>query len=404
MKQSMHPPQSGMKNKQVSLTTTIILIVIAVFITAQLTWAVGFIQRRNYLRNELGDQIRLVEIRQLIDRYFVGEFDPNQLDQHLINEIFNGIGDRYGQYMTGDEFNEMMEQRTGSFVGIGVSVSTSDDIITITDVNDDGPAMRAGIIRGDIIYAVDGVDVSQVGVDSTLRNIRGEEGSVVTLTILREDRQIEISVTRGQVTMHPVVYAMAPDGETGIVRIRTFANNYLADRFAEALEDLKEQGATRFLFDLRYNGGGALDALVEVMRMLLPEGPIISIRFGDGTDIVHTNETDADFDFPIVVLVNEFSASASELFAAALRDYDMAVIVGQTTFGKGSLQRYFRLSNGSFIRLTAGMYYPPSGEGYDGVGVIPSVLIESGEQPIVLGRIEPESDTKLYMALQQFAD
>ncbi|MCL2212558.1 MAG: S41 family peptidase [Oscillospiraceae bacterium] len=407
----MQQPPQMVQKRQVSLSTTIILILVAVFLTAQFTWAVGFIHRRG----SQGDLSRRAnEIRQLIDRHFPGEIDQETreylerhllgLEQYALNSIFSILGDRYAEYMTAEQFNAMMEQRTGNFVGIGVSINSADGAIVITDVNEDGPAMAAGLQRGDIIYAVNGVAVSQTGVAVALDNIRGAIGTTVEITIVRDGEEMLFPIVREQITTRPIVYAMAPDGETGIVRIQTFANDHVSNRFREALYSLQSQGATRFLFDLRYNGGGSLDMLVEIMQKLLPEGPITTVRFGDGTEEVRNNYADANFDFPIVVLVNQHSASASELFAAALRDYDMAVIVGQTTYGKGSLQRFFRLSNGSVIRLTAGMYYPPSGVGYDGIGVIPDVFIECGQEVLRLGRIEVETDTKLYTALQQFAD
>jgi len=211
-----------------------------------------------------------------------------------------------------------------------------------------------------------------------------------------------VQVRRARIALAPpIVSALAPDGVTGIIRIRTFADNRVREQFTAAFEYLTTAGAQQFIFDVRGNGGGSVGNVVYILRQLLPAGRIITLNYGNGSSQTHYVETDSGFDAPIVILTDASSASAAELFAAAFRDNNIGTSIGVTTFGKGSVQNYFVLSNGSAIRTTIGMFYPPSGVNFDGVGIIPDITVER-EGSISLNEINFTSDNQLIFALEYF--
>ncbi len=247
----------------------------------------------------------------------------------------------------------------------------------------------------DVIVAVDGITLSDVSYDEAIALIQGEEGSTVAIQVLRDDTVLDLTMTRAEVSVPSVNLTMIDS--IAYVEITDFTTDTVA-QFEAVLEQLQEQGATGIVFDLRDNGGGLLDTVISMLDLLLPEGTLVTITDLEGNQTVR-GESDADcLILPMVCLTNEKTASASELFVQALKDYNWAQSVGTTTYGKGVMQTTYALSDGTAVRLTVAYYNPPSGENYNGIGVIPDVkVILDEEEPFVQG--DPDQDPQLQAAL-----
>jgi len=357
----------------------------------------------NRLRAELSDLFMLAEILDILEEHSIHEINRSELVGLLADEIFTRIGDRsYGGFLTSEQYQARLDARTGTHVGIGVTVQHHPHSIEILDVSTNSPAANSGLRVGDLITSIENRTVEGMANSERVALIRGEEGTYVNLTLDRGGETINARVRRARLQLAPpIVYSLAPDGITGIIRIRTFGDDRVRTQFNDALEYLTNSGAEQFIFDVRGNGGGSVGNVVAILRQLLPAGRIITLNYGNGTSQTHYVESDSGFDAPIVVLTDENSASASELFVAALRDNNIGTFIGTTTFGKGSVQRYFRLSNGSAIRTTVGMFYPPSGINFDGVGIIPDIEVQR-EGNINFNEINFEYDNQLIIALEYF--
>ena len=345
---------------------------------------------------------KLLELEQLLEDRFVGEVDLEAVEHAAAGAMVEAIGDRWSFYMTQEEFRDRMQQMTNSYVGVGMTVQENEEgYVDILRVEPGGPAEEAGILAGDVLTAVNGQDVRNQGVEATKTLVVGEEGTTVSLTLLREGRTLTLEVERRQVKVQVAKYAML-EGNVGLVTIVNFADRCCQETVA-AIEALREQGATALIFDVRNNPGGYKHELVALLDYLLPEGPIFRSVYYDGTESV--DESDASFlDMPMMVLANGNSYSAAELFTAALMEYDAAVFVGQPTTGKGRFQTSFQLYDGSAVNLSVGAYTTPKG-GVDltDVGLTPDVLVDLDEETameIYYGTVPPEEDPQIQKALE----
>ena len=317
--------------------------------------------------------------------------------------MVDSLGDRWSYYVSAEEYASFAENKANAYVGIGVTVTTSADIdgMLITDVNKNGPAQKAGVLVNDIIVAVEGTDVRGMDTDSVSTLIRGEAGTQVTITVLRDGEELELKVNREHIKTVVAEGEMLEDG-IGIVTIKNF-NTGCADETIAAIEALLEQGAKKLIFDVRNNGGGYSHEMTNVLDYLLPEG--LLFRTVDYKGSESKVESDADcLDIPMIVLVNENSYSAAEFFAAALREYDAAQIVGTKTVGKGYYQVTYQLKDGSAIGLSIGKYYTPKGENLQDVGITPDHLApvdDKTNQAILLGQLTGTEDPQIAAAVQQ---
>lgn len=310
-----------------------------------------------------------------------GDVDEEQLDELSMKYFVFATGDRYGEYLTADEFAELEAGLEGDFVGIGVSVIEDSDsgLLEVVDVFPDSPAASVGMQPGDLIYKVGDDYAAEIGEDAVLSRVRGEEGTSVTLTVLRDGEEQTFTVARAHVTERNVMYRMYGEqgGEAsnvGLIIISSF-DAVTESQVDEAIAALRERGAEALIFDLRGNLGGALTSIVPILDKLLPEGPILHVvpKVGD----TETISSDAEeLDMPMAVVVNGNTASAAELFTSALMDYGKAVIVGTQTYGKGCMQTITQRPDGSAIRVTTAYYDPPYSENYDGVGITPDIVAE----------------------------
>lgn len=319
---------------------------------------------------------KLDEIVALLNEVYVDGYDTDKLGDYLAQAAVAATGDRWSYYVSAEDYDAFVESNENAYVGIGVTVESSDDLtdgVQITKVTPNSPAEEAGIEADDRIYAVEGETVESLGLDDAKNRIRGEEGTEVTLTILRGEKKFDVTVKRASVEVEVVKYSML-DGSIGYIKINNFEANS-ADRTIEAIDALRGQGAKALVFDLRFNPGGRKDELVRVLDELLPEGPLFRSVDYKGNESVDYSDADC-VELPMAVLVNGDSYSAAEFFAAALQEYDWATVVGTKTCGKANYQQTFRLSDGSAVAVSTGHYQTPHGVTLANVGVTPDEIVE----------------------------
>ncbi len=345
---------------------------------------------------------KLEEILFLLENYLVDGYDPENLDDLLAQAMIASTGDRWSYYVSAEEYDAYVEDSNNAYVGIGITiqyVSEEDPGFTIVSVSANSPAYEAGLENGDILTHVEGQSVVALGMDGAKNLVRGEEGTDVTLTVLRGERSFDVVVTRRLIEVEVVAYELLEQG-IGYIQINNFDANCAKNTIA-AIEALLEQGAESLVFDLRFNPGGRKVELVEVLDYLLPEGPLFRSVDYAGNEEVDYSDKDC-LEIPMAVLVNEDSYSAAEFFAAALQEYDAAVIVGTPTTGKANYQQTFRLSDGSAIAISTGHYQTPNGVTLEGVGVTPDVVVEIDDETylsLYYGELEKDADAQLLAAI-----
>lgn len=327
----------------------------------------------------------LKSFRSVIDNYYIGEIDETKLLDGAIKGYVEGLDDEYSEYMTSEEWEEYQTAALGNYVGIGIYMGTDKDGNTIVSSPIKGsPAEKAGIKTEDIIVEVNEENV--LGVDSSLiaTKIKGEAGTKVHLKVARKSEYLEFDVTREEIKIYHVETEMK-EGNIGYISLLTFDEG-CADEFKNAIKDLEKQGAKKFILDLRYNGGGLVDEALEIANLFIPKGKDVLITVdSDDEKIVTKTEKDNITDEDLVVLVNEYSASASEILVGALRDNNRAKLVGTKTFGKGVIQNVFSLLDGSVLKLTIAEYYTPKETKINKVGLEPDFEVE-------LEKVEKEED------------
>ena len=305
------------------------------------------------------------------------------------------LGDPYTEYYDEEETAALMESTSGEFSGIGASMTQNTDGpgAVITTVYEDSPAAEAGLQEGDVISKVDGTDVSGMDLDSIVSLIKGEKGTEVTITVLRGGEEVEVTAVRDTIQVQTVEYNMMED-QIGYISVSEF-DDVTYDQFKKALETLEGEGMEGLVIDLRNNPGGNLSTVTDMLKLLLPEGTIVSITDKNGDTEEVTCDGSNEFTKPLAVLVNQYSASASEVFSGAIQDYGIGSIVGVTTYGKGVVQQLIDLGDGTCLKVTIAEYYTPSGRSINGVGVKPDV-----EAEYVYDAENPEADNQLETAVE----
>lgn len=344
---------------------------------------------------------KLSEIEKIVNGYFVGDIDPELLSDAVCSAYLAALGDKYTMYHTAEEMAEYLSTSEGNYVGIGVQVSYDAETqgIYIITVFPDSPAMEAGLLVGDVILQVEDIVCSEETYFQAVNAVKGESGTEVTLKVKKGDKIEDVTMTRRKVENVSVFYRTIDD--TAVIEVLQFTQTTAAD-FRKALEQAKKDNVKHYVFDMRNNGGGDLNAIVEVLDMLLPKGTILTTSDKNGTVIQTYSSTDKEsLDAPMAVLINGNTASAAELFTAALRDYDKAVTVGTTTYGKGEMQSLITLPDGSGVRISTYFYNPPCGINYEGIGIIPDIEIELPEELAnKYYLITDEEDVQLQKALE----
>ena len=352
-----------------------------------------------YTRNRV-EAGKLGELSALIEEKFIGEVDTAAMEDAAAAAMVASLGDRWSHYMTAESYASYKDQMKNAYVGVGITVTEREDgYVDILAVSPGSPAEGAGILPGDILTHADGIDLATLTLDETTPIIKGEEGTVVRLTVKRDKITMELPVTRAYFEVTVATGEML-EGNIGLVTIENF-DSRCADETIAVIDDLLEQGAGALIFDVRNNPGGYKSELVKVLDYLLPKGPLFRSEDYRGREEVDYSD-ESHLDMPMAVLVNLNSYSAAEFFAAALDEYDAAVIVGEKTYGKGYFQNTFRLSDGSAVNLSVGKYYTPNGNSLAGVGLTPEVeIIVDSETAakISAGTLAPEDDPQIIAAV-----
>lgn len=331
-------------------------------------------------------------------RFFLDNFydhidltDKDAMTESLIYSYVVATGDKYAEYMVPSRYEDYTTDMSGNFVGIGVEVllDYNEGTVFIQNVLDDSPALEGGLKSGDYITAVDGTAVTKDNLDASLDMIKGESGTTVVITVKRQEEYISYTLTRRAVTEKTVKYTIDKN-KIAYIKITSFKDNTF-DMFKAAVDSAEQDGAVAVIFDLRSNSGGYLHAVTEMLSYLVPKGTRIVSYYDSYTkkEVINYATDDHTLNVPCVVLCNKYTASAAELFTAALRDYsDMgildATVVGTTTYGKGVMQDIFSLGGGYKLKLTMAYYNPPCDVNYDGVGVIPDIAVDNGDGTIDL--------------------
>lgn len=349
---------------------------------------------------------KLEQIQDIIDQkyLFKEKIDTSEEEAGIYQGFLNGLNDPYAVYYTQDELTSFLDETNGSYCGIGalVSQNVQTGVSTIVRVFEGSPAEEAGILPGDALYKVDGTEV--VGMDLSLlvnNYVKGEEGSQLTITVYREntDEYKDITLTRRPIDVQTVSGKMLDD-EIGYISVAEF-DRVTADQFKSKIEELQSEGMKRLIIDLRNNPGGEVTTVVSMADYILKDGGrILTVANKKGTEETYDAEDGHSLEIPMVVLVNGNSASASEVFTGAMKDYGVATIVGTKTFGKGIVQTLMPLSDGSAIKLTTDHYYTPNGNDIHGKGIEPDVEVELDEEAAKEVVIPEEKDNQLQKAIE----
>ena len=339
-------------------------------------------------------------LKGMVDRLFLYDADEAAMAEGIYKVFIAGLGDPYTVYYTAEEYKDMMESSDGEYVGIGVQISQSEstNLITVIRVFRGSGAEEAGMQAGDVLYKVDGEDISGEDINNVVAKIRGNEGTMVHIEVYRESENgyVEMDVERRDVSMDTVEWNMLENG-MGYLQITEF-DGVTYGQFVTALEDLKAQGMKGMILDLRDNPGGRLDQVVEIADDFLTEGVIVSTKDKNGLGTTYEADEELRFEGPVVILANGNSASASEVLAGALKDYDKATLVGTTTFGKGIVQSIYPFEDGTAIKITISDYYTPSGANIHGTGIEPDITVEKEK------RENEEQDNQLDRAKEVLAE
>ena len=392
-----------MNKRKITIGSTLMLLMLAVVSTFNITFFVASEYYNARLGNfeELESEYeKFSEVSSIVDKYFVGEYDKEEMMDAALKGYINGMGDQWSSYLTEEEYQAVLEQREGTYAGVGITISASADgqTFTVTAVAEDGPAEKAGIQVLDQLVAVDGESIAGMSYDDLNNKVHGEPGSQVVLTILRDGRQTEYAIEREEVQTSGVKAQML-DGNIGLIRIESFSTN-VDQEFSQKLQQLLDEGAQGLVFDVRFNPGGFVEVLVNMLDELLPKGTIISIADKDGNSTNYTSDEE-QVELPMAVLTNEYSISAAEFFAACLQEYDVATVVGEHTLGKGYAQSLIPLSDGGALNISTSRYYTPKGVSLAGVGIQPDEEVEMAPEKLAnFYTLQPEEDDQLQAALE----
>lgn len=310
------------------------------------------------------------------ENFYFGEVSEGDMETGIYRGMLAALEDKYAVYYTAEELSDQMQDNEGVYYGVGayVMMDAEKEVPYISGVIEGSPAEEVGLQVNDIIYAVDGTPTYQMTLEAATGLIKGEEGTTVTLTLIRDGRTLEQKVVRRKVNNPTVTSEMLTD-EIGYIAISEF-KDITVDQFTEAYAVLKGKGAKALILDLRGNPGGLLDAAVDIGRQILPEGLVVYTEDKNGERVEYPCDGTREIEIPMVVLVNGGSASASEVLTGAIKDHGVGTVMGTTTYGKGIVQKVIRLSDGSGLKLTTSAYFTPNGNDIHGTGIEPDVTVE----------------------------
>lgn len=366
------------------IAVLLIAIISSISTLGLIYYALGF--------NEQGfsNLMRFITAYRFIETKYVNDTDDVKLIDGAIDGMVKSLNDPHSNYLSPKMYKTLMEQTEGSFAGIGVVMGMDNEQkIHIVGIMENSPGQKAGLQEGDEILAVDEVPVTQMAFDEVAAHVRGQAGTDVVLTIMRDNANQDITITRDNIKLKTVGHKML-DNNIGYIQIVSFSED-TANEFNEAYNDLKNQGMKALVLDLRNNPGGLLTTCVEIAKKLVPKGEIVSIVDKQGNKETYSSSLEAP-EYPLVVLINKNSASASEILSGAIQDTKAGTIIGNTSYGKGSVQTILPMFEDDAVKLTIAKYYTPSGRSIDGTGITPDIEINLDENAT--------SDTQLDKALE----
>ena len=377
-----------MKDKLLRFLSYVVVAMLATAITLQMTVKTG--------------TGKLDRLENLIQERYIGEADGEAMEDAAAAAMVKATGDRWSYYIPASQYEAHKEQSENAYVGIGITIQQAEDGsgFLIVMVNQNGPAQEAGIQVNDLLIAVEDQDVREMTADQVRELIRGEAGTKVSLTVMRQGEHQTLAVERRRIESAVATGQMLADG-IGLVKISNFDERCASESIA-AVQKLQQEGAKKIIFDVRNNPGGYAEELVKLLDYLLPEGDLFRSVSYDGTEKVDTSDADC-LDMPMAVLINGSSYSAAEFFAAALQEYQAATIVGEPTVGKGVYQTTISLGDGSAVALSTGKYFTPKGNSLTDVGVIPDVRVDVDEETaekIYYGTLGYTDDLQIQAAIQ----
>ena len=377
-----------MKNKLLRFLSYVVVAMLATAITLQMTVKTG--------------TGKLDRLENLIQERYIGEADGEAMEDAAAAAMVKATGDRWSYYIPASQYEAHKEQSENAYVGIGITIQQAEDGsgFLIVMVNQNGPAQEAGVQVNDLLIAVEDQDVREMTADQVRELIRGEAGTKVSLTVMRQGEHQTLAVERRRIESAVATGQMLTDG-IGLVKISNFDERCASESIA-VIQKLQKEGAKKIIFDVRNNPGGYAEELVKLLDYLLPEGDLFRSVSYDGTEKVDTSDADC-LDMPMAVLINGSSYSAAEFFAAALQEYQAATIVGEPTVGKGVYQTTISLGDGSAVALSTGKYFTPKGNSLTDVGVIPDVRVDVDEETaekIYYGTLGYADDLQIQAAIQ----
>lgn len=355
--------------------------------------------RSDEILSDLAFTQKIKYLENMIDEEYLEEISTDKLEEGVYAGLIYGLGDVYSRYYTKDEYEQESVTTEGSYVGIGVAMQKyTAGGVQIVECYKGSTAEEAGVKVDDVITAINGEDITDTELQDVVSMIKDNEDKDVVLTVQRkgEDTQ-EITVKVSNVEL-PSVFGEMLDENTGYIQITEF-KGVTVEQYEEVFADLKEQGMERLVVDLRDNPGGLLNVVCDILRDILPEGLIVYTEDKNGNRSEETCDGKNPLDMPLAVLVNGNSASASEIFAGAVKDYGLGTIVGTTTYGKGVVQSIRQLSDGSAVKLTIANYYTPKGNSINKTGIRPDVEVELSPELLNQEEITHEEDNQLQAAL-----
>ena len=373
-----------------------------VLVVALASGGVKFVQQRQY-NGVLSDSSHVQKIEYLekmIDQEYLGEVDNDEMAEGVYAGLVYGLGDVYSRYYTADEYAQETASTDGAYAGIGVSIQKNKNGgVQIAECYEGGPGADAGLQTGDVITAINDTDVTDMELSDVVSLIRENKDKTIVLTVFRENeeksREISVDVTDVEL---PSVFGEMLDKKTGYIQITQFTG-VTPQQYKDMFTELQDKGMERLVIDLRDNPGGLLTSVCDILREILPEGLIVYTEDKYGNREEETCDGKHQLDMPLAVLVNENSASASEIFAGAVQDHGVGTIVGTTTYGKGVVQELRQLSDGSAVKLTVSNYYTPNGNSINKVGIKPDVEVKLASELLNKDEITHEEDNQLQKAL-----
>ena len=346
----------------------IVIIAVTVFVVLNgLYFGLGF--------NKVGvvNTIKILGIYSLINKSYVNDVVSDKLVAGMIKGMVESLGDEHSIYLDKKMYQEMLMKTEGYFGGVGIVLGVKDKDLTVVAPIEDTPGFLAGIKPGDIIVAIDQINVKELSLEEAVNKIRGAQGSTVVLSIKRSAEIKDYILTRSNIEIKTVKGEIL-DNNVGYIRIAMFSEK-TATELNKVYQELINKGATAFVLDLRSNPGGLLQASVAAANLFVPQGPVVSVVHKDGSKEVYSSNL-ASINYPLAVLINGGSASAAEILAGAIKDTNAGTLVGTKSYGKGSVQGVIPIGNAEAIKLTIAKYYTPSNVSIDGVGIEPNIIVE----------------------------